>query len=111
MVAALTGMRWGELAVLGWNDVHLDKPLDDGAVSGPGRLRVVRALSDPSRCGRDRRIKGPETQAGRRTIALDQETCQALRVHWEQFGDHDTGLRGLSGSAQVSACDSLVQRR
>jgi integrase len=92
MVAVLTGMRWGELAVLRWNDVRLDKPVDDGAVSGPGRLRVVRALSDPSRCGRDRRIKGPKTQAGRRTIALDQETCQALRVHWEQFGDKDTGL-------------------
>jgi integrase len=92
VVAALTGMRWGELAVLHWNEVRLDKPLDDGAVSGPGRLRVVRALSDPSRCGRDRRIKGPKTQAGRRTIALDQETCQALRTHWERFGDRDTGL-------------------
>jgi integrase len=105
VLAALTGMRWGELAALHWNDVRLDKPLDDGAVSGPGRLRVVRAVSDPSRCGRDRRIKGPKTQAGRRTIALDQESCRALRVHWEQFGDKDTGLvfttpggaRGLVG--------------
>jgi integrase len=36
VVAALTGMRWGELAALRWDDVRLDKPLDDGAVSGPG---------------------------------------------------------------------------
>jgi integrase len=61
-------------------------------VAGPGRLRVVRALSDPSRCGHDRRIKGPKTPAGRRTIALDQQTCQTLRAHWEQFGNTDTGL-------------------
>ena len=63
IVAALTGLRFGELAALRWDDVHLDKPLDDGAVAGPGRLRVIRGVSDPSRCGRDRRIKGPKTQA------------------------------------------------
>ncbi len=92
LVAALTGMRWGELAALRWDDVHLDKPLDDGAVSGPGRLRVVRAVSDPSRCGRDRRIKGPKTQAGQRIIALDQETCDTLRQHQEAFADERGGL-------------------
>jgi integrase len=92
LVAASTGMRWGELAALRWDDVHLDKPLDDGAVSGPGRLRVVRAVSDPSRCGRDRRIKGPKTQAGQRIIALDQETCDTLRQHREDFPDRRSGL-------------------
>jgi hypothetical protein len=51
LVAALTGMRWGELAALRWDDLRLDKPLDDGAVAGPGRLQVVRPGScDPSRC-------------------------------------------------------------
>jgi integrase len=29
-VAALTGMRWGELAALRWDDLRLDRPLDDG---------------------------------------------------------------------------------
>jgi integrase len=48
VVAALTGLRWGELAALRWDDMQLDKPLDDGTVSGPGRLRVVRAVSDPN---------------------------------------------------------------
>jgi integrase len=67
LVAALTGMRWGELAALRWDDLRLDKPLDDGAVAGPGRLQVVRPGScDPSRCGRDRRIKGPNTPGGPR---------------------------------------------
>src|SRR4029453_6191350 len=39
--AALTGMRWGELVALRWDDPHLDHPLDDGAVRGPGRLRIA----------------------------------------------------------------------
>ena len=90
-VAVLTGMRWGELAALLWDNVSLDQPLDDGAVSGLGWLRIVRALSDPSRNGNGH-VKGPKTEAGRRTIALDQETCDALRQHREQFGDHRSGL-------------------
>jgi integrase len=90
-VAALTGMRWGELAALRWEDVRLDHPLDDGAVSGPGRLRVVRAFSDPGRSGNGR-FKGPKTQAGRRTIALDTETCETLRQHHDEFRDEETGL-------------------
>jgi integrase len=36
LVAALTGMRWGELVALRWDDPRFDLPLDDGAVSGPG---------------------------------------------------------------------------
>ncbi len=90
-VAALTGMRWGELAAARWDDLRLDQPLDDGAVEDSGRLRIVRALSDPSRNGNGR-FKGPKTEAGRRTIALDQESCDTFRDHWERFGDKDTGL-------------------
>jgi integrase len=37
-------------------------------------------------------MKGPKSEAGRRTIALDQETCNTLHQHREQFGDE---LRGL----------------
>jgi len=36
LVAALTGMRWGELVALRWDDPRFDLPLDDGAVAGPG---------------------------------------------------------------------------
>jgi integrase len=103
-VAALTGMRWGELAALRWDDLRLDRPLDDGAVAGPGRLRVTRAVSDPRRSGNGR-MKGPKSEAGRRTIALDQETCDTLRQHREQFGDRGGlvfttpgGARGPGGA-------------
>jgi len=85
LVAALTGMRWGELAALRWDDQRFDQPLDDGAVRGPGRLRISRAISDPRRTGRGVE-KGPKTQAGKRVIALDQETVQALLAHRELVG-------------------------
>jgi len=77
LAAALTGLRWGELTALRWDD--------DGAVEGPGRLRVVRSLSDPANSGRSQ-VKGPKTEAGRRTIALDQETVEALVAHRELVG-------------------------
>jgi integrase len=85
VVAALTGMRWGELAALRWDDPRFDQPLDDGAVRGPGRLRIARAISDPRRTGRGVE-KGPKTEAGKRVIALDQETVQALLAHRELVG-------------------------
>jgi hypothetical protein len=56
LVAALTGLRWGEPAALRWDDPRLDQPLDDGAVRGPGRLRIARAISDPD---------GPATESRR----------------------------------------------
>ena len=36
LAAALTGLRWGELTALRWDDLHLERPFDDGAVAGPG---------------------------------------------------------------------------
>ena len=85
LVAALTGMRWGELAALRGDDPHFDQPLDDGAVRGPGRLRIARAISDPRRTGRGVE-KGPKTEAGKRVIALDQETIQVFLAHRELVG-------------------------
>jgi integrase len=85
LVAALTGMRWGELIALRWDDPRFDQPLDDGAVRGPGRLRIARAISDPRRTGRGVE-KGPKTEAGKRVIALDQETIDALVAHRELVG-------------------------
>jgi integrase len=90
-IAALTGLRWGELAALRWEDLRLDQPLDDGAVSGPGRLRVLRAFSDPGRSGRGR-FKGPKTEAGRRIIALDQDSCASFLRHGDQFDHQRAGL-------------------
>src|SRR6266540_3307713 len=85
LVAALTGMRWGELAALRWDDPRFDAPLHDGAVAGPGRLRIARAISDPYGPGRGVE-KAPKTEAGIRTIALDAETVAALRAHRQLVG-------------------------
>src|SRR5574341_771513 len=86
LAAALTGLRWGELAALRWDDLQLERPFDDGAVAGPGRLRVVRALSDPGNSG-GIRVKGPKTEASKRTIALDQETVDAFLTHRQVVGE------------------------
>ena len=48
----------GELVALRWDGLRFDQPLDDGAVRGPGRLRIARAISDPRRTG-DVIEKGP----------------------------------------------------
>ncbi len=65
LVAALTEMRWGKLVALRWDDPRLDQPLDDGAVHGPGRLRIARAISDPRRTGRwSRRVPRPRPASG-----------------------------------------------
>jgi integrase len=85
LVAALTGIRWGELIALRWDDPRFDQPLDDGAVRGPGRLRIARAISDPRRTGHVIE-KGPKTEAGKRVIALDRETVQAFLAHRELVG-------------------------
>jgi integrase len=104
LAAALTGLRLGELTALRWDDLRLAQPFDDGAVAGPGRLRVVRALSDPANSGRGR-VKGPKTEAGRRTIALDQETVDVLVAHrdlvggegWEDVFTSPGGSQGPGG--------------
>jgi hypothetical protein len=54
-------------------------------VRGPGRLRIARAISDPRRTGRWVE-KGPKTEAGKRVIALDQETVQAFLAHRQLVG-------------------------
>jgi integrase len=65
LVAALTGMRWGELVALRWDDPRLDQPLDDGAVRGPGRLRIARAISDPAGpAAESRRAPRPRPASG-----------------------------------------------
>jgi integrase len=105
LVAALTGMRWGELVALRWDDPRLDQPLDDGAVRGPGRLRIARAISDPRRSGRGLE-KGPKTEAGKRVIALDRETVDAFLAHrvlvgggsYDRIFTSPGGSRGPSGT-------------
>jgi integrase len=63
--AGFTGMRLGELLALRWDDLDLH----DTAVT------VCRSL------GRDATDKGPRSDAGRRTVELDAELVDLLRVH------------------------------
>ena len=91
LVAALTGLRWGELAALRWSDLRVAAPFNDGAVVGVGRVRITKAFSDPSRSGRNKQ-KAPKTRAGRREIALDQETVDALAAHRQLVGGDDGEL-------------------
>jgi integrase len=104
ILAAHTGARWSELTTLRWSDVHTAFPLDDGAVSGPGRLRLrpptaVDQEEQPARRGRSR------SGSGGRTIALDQDATDALNAHRDLVGGRARdlvftspgGSRGPSG--------------
>ncbi len=53
--------------------------------------REPRAISDPSRTGRGHE-KAPKTRAGRREIALDQETVDALTAHHKLVSGDDGDL-------------------
>jgi len=85
ILAAHTGARWTELTTLRWIDVRTNYPLDDGAISAPGRLRIrpptpVDQEKEPASRGRSR------PRPGGRTIALDHETIDALHAHRELVG-------------------------
>ncbi len=86
LTAGHTGARWSELVALRWEDFRPDLPLDDGAIAGPGRLKLRRPASSST---------GPEPESEEeearrlvihRTIALDQQAIDALLTHREQFG-------------------------
>jgi integrase len=67
-LAASTGMRRGEAMGLRWKDLQLDA----------GRLSVRQQLA---RQGEKVAFGQPKTRAGRRSIALDSVTVDALRAH------------------------------
>jgi len=90
LVAALTGVRWGELTAIRWEDVRPDLPLDDGAVAGPGRLRILPRPPSPSPStdlgDQDQDTsRQPQQRSAprgdRRLIALDLETVELLQQH------------------------------
>jgi integrase len=68
MVAALTGMRRGEVLGLKWSDLDLDH----------GRLKIDRALILVDYVPT---ISETKTDKGRRTVALDSATVAALQEH------------------------------
>lgn len=68
LMAAMTGMRRGELLGLRWSDLDLDA----GAVS----VRQIRTVARYQVL-----TQTPKTERGRRTIALDPHTVSALRSY------------------------------
>ncbi len=80
VLAAHTGARWSELTTLRWTDVRTNFPLDDGAISGSGRLRIRPPTpidQEEESASRGRSRSRPEV----RTIALDQHAIDALNAH------------------------------
>ncbi len=80
VLAAHTGARWSELTALCWIDVRTNYPLDDGAITGPGQLRIPPpATTSPS--AEDEPASPPSarprSRPSRRTIALDPDTIAA----------------------------------
>lgn len=90
ILAGRTGLRFGEAIALRWVDVDLDVAYDDGAVAGPGWLRVTATISDPTRSGKGERAR-VKTRAGLRTVALDAATVEALKRHQKHYGDDPEG--------------------
>lgn len=81
-LAATTGMRRGELLGLRWTDVNMDAR----RVSVRQTLTVV-----------DREITfgEPKTRRGKRNVALDVETADALRS-WKRMQDEERGAWGTA---------------
>jgi integrase len=69
--AAMTGLRRGELLGLDWDAVDLDA----------GRLAITRTLIEGKGAPR---FSEPKTKRGRRSVALDAGTVEALREHRER---------------------------
>jgi len=90
-VAAFTGARRGEILALLWSD------FDPASKS----LRIERALEDTKSLGL--RIKGPKTERGKRTIALDEGLVALLSA------ERNKALRPVAGiPAGADANVSLV---
>jgi integrase len=75
-LAAMTGVRRGELLGLKWRDVDLDV----------GRVTVAETLIGA------RESSTPKTDAGRRTIDLDPVTVAALRAHRSRQAEEKLAL-------------------
>ncbi|HST24420.1 MAG TPA: site-specific integrase [Gaiellaceae bacterium] len=67
-LAVMTGMRRGELLGLRWQDVDLDQE----------RISISQTVVT---VGQEVQISTPKTRSGRRVVALDAVTVEALRAH------------------------------
>ena len=79
-VAAMTGMRRGELVGLRWSDVNLD-----------GQRLAVRQIV--TGIGSRVAFGEPKTKRGKRSVALDRETVLALST-WRTVQEHERAAWG-----------------
>lgn len=79
-VAAMTGMRRGELVGLRWTDVNL----------AAQRLAVRQTVTG---IGSRVAFGEPKTKRGKRSVALDRETVQALST-WRMVQEHERAAWG-----------------
>jgi integrase/predicted RNA-binding Zn-ribbon protein involved in translation (DUF1610 family) len=89
---AMTGMRRGEALGLRWEDLDM----------GQGSLSIRRALVPVNGVAQ---ISEPKTRRGRRTIAIDPETLEALKAHAARQADE----RGASGEAWLESGNVFVR--
>jgi len=85
-VAAFTGMRRNEILALRWADIDF----------GAKAISITRSVERTKKHGR--RIKGPKTKRGYRTIEIDDGLAALLREEREQ---HLRLVAGVAGSAEV----------
>jgi integrase len=78
---AMTGMRRGEALGLRWDDLDMEA----------GQLSIRRALVPVNSVAQ---ISEPKTKRGRRTIALDPETLEALKAHAARQADEQALWEG-----------------
>jgi integrase len=91
-VAAFTGARRNEILALRWDDVDVTKKT----------LRIERAVEETNEHGL--RIKGPKTERGKRTIAIDDDLLSLLATERERH------VRIFAGVPDGAAVDlSLVK--
>lgn len=91
-VAAFTGARRNEILALRWEDIDASKKT----------LRIERAIEETEEHGL--RIKGPKTERGKRTIAIDDDLLSLLTAERERH------LRVFAGVPDGASVDlSLVK--
>jgi integrase len=97
LVAAFSGLRWGELAALRRSDVDLTA----GTVKVPRKLAALR----------DRLEFGPpKSDAGNRTVALPAAALAALRPHMLTHVAADQGALVFTGGKGKPLCTSNFRR-
>jgi integrase len=88
LLAALTGIRWGELVALRRSDVDLDAP----TVRVPRKLAALRHRME---------FGPPKSEAGRRVVALPSSAVAELRAHLAEFVAAGPGALVFTGEKRA----------